>query len=261
MDMSAPTADPRIVVMEWGYFDTKRTKFSVCGGNIKDVCLATTKGRCKVLRSDNYADYTGDIRTELFEVTVFDDEDAETGETGETGETDENNGNETTTRKTKRIAFADYVTNITKYIPDLKIKGESLLTERDHVLLMSPQTCVLPAGENEAVEFWCETRNYDHGEPDTLAILAEANSTSPLLLKGSSSKLYMLQDGKCHTFKATRLKDERIKEAMALEGGKSENARTGKMTENEKKCIFFRKMQKKMHFNKNYASTCTPRNI
>ena len=48
-------------------------------------------------------------------------------------------------RETTVRSFKEYVENIERYCPDLRVKGGSLIKKRDTHLLVSPQTCVLPA--------------------------------------------------------------------------------------------------------------------
>lgn len=178
--------------------DTGRTKGSCFGPNISDMTLCVEGQAMPIIRKPNFADLTSDQNINLFTVNV---------------------GNEAG-YGLKALSLREYLTNITKYT-DVKVKG-SLVADRDTHVLTSAQSCVLPLRDGK-VEFGVKLYNYQsRTEPAVLVVVASAQGTSTHVVLGYDNVLRFNKSGKLADFVAERLKDDRARRGVAVEGAMTE---------------------------------------
>ena len=180
--------------------DTARTKGSCWGANITDMTLVTQGKRMPVIRKPNFADVTCDRPIGDFTVMV---------------------GNEGTSTS-QQLSLKTYLENLSQYVNSAKVT--SMIGERDDHILTSSQACVLPLTDG-SVEFCVEMFNYQttQDNPAVLVIMASSQGTSAQILDGQTTKVYFNDNGTARNLKADRLKDDRIKRGVAVEGPMTED--------------------------------------
>ena len=183
--------------------DTGRTKGSCWGPNISDMTLTVNNTNMPIIRKPNFTDLTSEQPITAFHVNV---------------------GNETSSTSTlTSIPLQDYIKNIGKYT-DVKLKeGANLFLERDANILTSAQACVLPLKDGK-VEFAVKLFNYQSSfEPAVLVIVSSAQGTSSHFVMGRENILEFNKGGLKAKFLAERLKDDRKRRGVALEGPMTED--------------------------------------
>ena len=188
--------------------DTGRYSGSCWGPNISDMTIQVHHGdrdsemlTCMpVIRFPNFHDLTADIDPEEFYLL--------------TGNESGNN--------LEPVSLTDYVDNIRDYLHDGDSWGgreNSLLAERDSVVLVSAQAVFLPIEEDGHAVFNPVLYNYQsyEGSPGVLAILATREGTSATIIDNSSEynadyyswgqRLYFNEDGERASLTGSRLSD------------------------------------------------------
>lgn len=174
--------------------DTGRTKGSCFGPNISDMTLCVGNRSMPLIRKPNFSDLTSDQDIGSYTVNV---------------------GNETG-GGLKSINLKDYLQNIEKY-SDIKVTG-SLIVSRDTHVLTSAQSCILPL-KNGKVEFGVRLYNYQScSEPAVLVVVASAQGTSTHVVLGHDNILKFNKGGLAAEFMAERLRDDRERRGVAVEG-------------------------------------------
>ena len=219
-----------LTITQVAWEDTGRTKGSCWGPNISDMTLVVSGRNQPIIRKPNFADLTSDQDISSFSVNV---------------------GNENGT-ELKSISLKEYLENITKYT-DVKLSVydknnnsvdpesaegirlryiqkkngvvNTLYDPRDEKILVSAQACVLPLKDG-TTEFAVKLYNYQSvSSPAVLVVVASSQGTSAHFVLGRDNTLDFNKNGKMAKFVAERLKDDRAKRGVALEG---------EMTEEEK---------------------------
>ena len=188
--------------------DTGRYSGSCWGPNISDMTIQVHHGdrdsemlTCMpVIRFPNFHDLTGDIDPEEFYLLT---------------------GNESGD-DLEPVSLTDYVDNIRDYLHDGESWGgrvNSLLAERDSVVLVSAQAVFLPIEEDGIATFNPVLYNYQsyEGSPAVLAILATREGTSATIIDNSSEynadyyswgqRLYFNDDGERASLTGSRISD------------------------------------------------------
>jgi len=178
--------------------DTGRTKGSCWGPNISDMTLCTASGSTNmpIIRKPNYSDLTSDQDISSFSVNVGNE-----------------NGSDL-----KQISLHEYLLNITKYT-DIKLtQGGSLIAIRDTHILTYAQACVLPLKDGK-VEFAVKLYNYQsRTTPAVLVIIVSSQGTSAHYVLGRDNTLDFNKNGLKAKFLAERLRDDRAKRGVPLDG-------------------------------------------
>lgn len=178
--------------------DTARTKGSCFGPNISDMTLCVNGKEMPIIRKPNFADVTSDQAMDMFTVNV---------------------GNEGGCAL-RAISLREYLANISTYT-DVKVKG-SLLADRDTHVLTSAQSCILPL-QNGKVEFGVKLYNYQsQSEPAVLVVVASAQGTSTHVVLGYDNVLRFNKAGKMADFVAERLKEDRARRGVTVDGAMTE---------------------------------------
>ena len=174
--------------------DTGRTKGSCFGPNISDMTLCVDGRNMPIIRKPNFADLTSDQNIDSFTVNV---------------------GNEKG-GSLRAITLKEYLTDINKYT-DVKVDG-SLYSDRDTKVLTAAQACVLPL-KGGKVEFGVKLYNYQsRSAPAVLVIVAGSQGTSAHVVLGSDNILDFNKNGLKAKFLAERLRDDRARRGVALDG-------------------------------------------
>ena len=181
--------------------DTGRTKGSCFGPNISDMTLCASSRNMPIIRKPNFSDVTSDQDISSFNVNV---------------------GNENGSAL-KQIPLRDYLENITKYT-DIKLKDNgSLYNSRDTQILTSAQACILPLKDGK-VEFGVKLYNYQsRREPAVLVVVASSQGTSAHYVLGQDNALDFNKNGLKAKFLAERLRDDRAKRGVPLDGPMSDD--------------------------------------
>ena len=181
--------------------DTGRTKGSCFGPNISDMTLCASSRNMPIIRKPNFSDLTSDQDISSFNVNV---------------------GNEKGL-DIKQIPLKEYLENITKYT-DIKIeRNSSIITTRDTQILTSAQACILPLKDG-AVEFAVKLFNYQsQREPAVLVIIASSQGTSAHYVLGRDNTLDFNKNSLKAKFLAERLRDDRAKRGVPLDGPMSDD--------------------------------------
>jgi hypothetical protein len=185
-----------ITISKIAWEDTGRTKGSCFGPNISDMTLCVGNKNMPIIRKPNYSDVTSDQDISSFSVNV---------------------GNETGLSITS-IPLKEYLQNITKYT-DIKLKeNTSLIVERDTHILTSAQACILPL-KNGKVEFGVKLYNYQSKtSPAVLVLIVSAQGTSAHYVLDRDNTLDFNKNKLKAQFLAERLRDDREKRGVALDG-------------------------------------------
>ncbi|MCK5133165.1 MAG: hypothetical protein KAR40_13570 [Candidatus Sabulitectum sp.] len=188
--------------------DTGRYSGSCWGPNISDMTIQVHHGSrgseiltcMPVIRFPNFHDLTADINPEDFYLLT---------------------GNESGD-DLEPVSLTDYVDNIRDYLHDGDSWGgrvNSLLAERDSVVLVSAQAVFLPIEEDGIATFNPVLYNYQsyEGSPAVLAILATREGTSATIIDNSSEynadyyswgqRLYFNEDGERASLTGSRISD------------------------------------------------------
>ncbi len=188
--------------------DTGRYSGSCWGPNISDMTIQVHHGErdseiltcMPVIRFPNFHDITADIDPEEFYLLT---------------------GNESG-GELEPVSLTDYVDNIRDYLHDGDSWGgrtNSLLAERDSVVLVSAQAVFLPIEEDGQAVFNPVLYNYQsyEGSPGVLAILATREGTSATIIDNSSEynadyyssgqRLYFNEDGERASLTGSRISD------------------------------------------------------
>ena len=211
-DAQGLVADKGLQVLNVMWEDTGRWEGSSVGPNISDVTIEVeadpeTHARylMPVIRYDNFTDKTGDVKIDKIFIPV---------------------GNEDGTSKLKTISLEDFLRDPAEHMSlpkDGKIKGGTLLAERDSHALVSAQHAFLPVPKDGKATFWPVIFNYQSyaENPAVLTILVTRQGTSmtivdnerDTLADGGSwgQRLYFNADGKKAPLIAERLKDVKAK--------------------------------------------------
>jgi hypothetical protein len=181
--------------------DTGRTKGSCFGPNISDMTLCASSRNMPIIRKPNFSDVTSDQDISSFNVNV---------------------GNENGSAL-KQIPLTEYLENITKYT-DIKIKDNgNLIRNRDTQILTSAQACVLPLKDGK-VEFGVKLYNYQSQiNPAVLVIIVSSQGTSAHYVLGRDNTLDFNKNGLKAKFLAERLRDDRAKRGVPLDGPMSDD--------------------------------------
>ena len=176
--------------------DTGRTKDSCFGPNISDMTLCASSRNMPIIRKPNFSDVTSDQDISSFNVNVGNENDS----------------------ALKQIPLKEYLENITKYT-DIKLKNNtSLYNSRDTQILTSAQACILPLKDNK-VEFAVKLFNYQsQSQPAVLVIIASSQGTSAHYVLGRDNTLDFNKNGLKAKFLAERLRDDRAKRGVPLDG-------------------------------------------
>lgn len=174
--------------------DTGRTKGSCWGPNISDMTLCVGERNMPIIRKPNFSDLTSDQDISSFNLTV---------------------GNENGSNL-KQIPLKEYLENITKYT-DAKVTG-NLYNSRDLKILTSAQACILPLKDGQ-VEFAVRLYNYQSSvKPAVLVIVSSSQGTSAHFVLGRNNVLDFNKNGLKAKFLAERLRDDRAKRGVSLDG-------------------------------------------
>ncbi len=188
--------------------DTGRYSGSCWGPNISDMTIQVHHGdrdsemlSCMpVIRFPNFHDLTADVNPEEFYLLAGNE-----------------SGNEL-----EPVSLTDYVDNIRDYLHDGDSwggRGNSLLCDRDSVVLVSAQAVFLPIEEDGEAVFNPVLYNYQsyEGSPGVLAILATREGTSATIIDNSSEynadyyswgqRLYFNEDGERASLTGSRISD------------------------------------------------------
>ena len=188
--------------------DTGRYEGSCWGPNISDMTIQVHHGdrdsemlTCMpVIRFPNFHDLTADMNPDEFFLL-----------------TGNESGNDL-----EPVSLTDYVDNIRDYLHDGDSWGgrvNSLLAERDSVILVSAQAVFLPIEEDGIATFNPVLYNYQsyEGSPGVLAILATREGTSATIIDNSSEynadyyswgqRLYFNEDGERARLTGSRISD------------------------------------------------------
>ena len=181
--------------------DTGRTKGSCFGPNISDMTLCASSRNMPIIRKPNFSDVTSDQDISSFNVNV---------------------GNENGSAL-KQIPLTEYLENITKYT-DIKIKDNgNLIRNRDTQILTAAQACILPLKDNK-VEFGVKLYNYQSQSlPAVLVIIVSSQGTSAHYVLGRDNTLDFNKNGLKAKFLAERLRDDRAKRGVPLDGPMSDD--------------------------------------
>ncbi len=195
-----------IVNITWE--DTGRYEGSCWGPNISDMTIQVHHGprdsemlTCMpVIRFPNFHDITADMNPDDFFLL-----------------TGNESGNDL-----ESVSLTDYVDNIRDYLHDGNSWGgrvNSLLAERDSVVLVSAQAVFLPIEDDGIATFNPVLYNYQsyEGSPAVLAILATREGTSATIIDNSSEynadyyswgqRLYFNEDGERASLTGSRISD------------------------------------------------------
>jgi hypothetical protein len=191
-------------IMSVTWEDTARTKGSCWGHNISDMTLnIPSLGRMPVIRKPNFADLTFDLPIEQLTCPI-------------------NNENmtafQTNNNELETISLRHYLENIGQYTSD---QIPSMYLPRDEKILVSTQYCLLPCKTNK-VEFNVNLYNY---QANVLTVVVTSQGTSCQLISDGGNILYFNKFGQNANLLVERLKVDRLRRGVALEG---------KMTKEEK---------------------------
>lgn len=179
-----------LVALEVTWEDTGRSKNSCFGPNISDMTLVLKDGAklLPVVRKPNFSDITHDVPIENFRLCV---------------------GNEKSDREKKLVSLKDYLSNLSEYCPDAQA-GLNLYNERDSVVLVSTQCCVLPLQDGKT-EFTAQLFNYQSYDdnPAVLVVVVTKNGTSAQILQTANQKLFFNDAGTARYLEIERLEDVR----------------------------------------------------
>jgi hypothetical protein len=184
-------------IMSVTWEDTARTKNSCWGNNISDMTLNIPKlGRMPVIRKPNFADLTFDLPIDQLTCPV-------------------NNENivafQNNNSKLETVTLKHYLKNISQYTSP---KIPSMYLPRDEKILVSTQYCLLPCETNK-VEFNVNLYNYQN---NVLTIVVTSQGTSCQLVSKGENVLYFNKFGKNANLLVERLKVDRQRRGVALEG-------------------------------------------
>lgn len=193
-------------IMNVTWEDTSRTKGSCWGPNISDMTLnipnssdgfniAPNTGRMPVIRKPNFADVTFDLPISELTCPVNNDN---------IHQFELSKGLET-------ISFKKYLENIAEYTSN---NVPSMYLPRDEKILTSTQYCLLPCA-TDAVKFNVNLYNY---QQNVLTIVVSSQGTSCQVIDNENSILYFNKFGKNADFLVERLKVDRQRRGVALEG-------------------------------------------
>jgi len=188
--------------------DTARTKGSCFGPNISDLSLMVPNGpsgprNAPLLRKPNFADLTSDQLMDSFTVNV---------------------GNEVNS-PLSAIPLRDYIANISRYT-GIRVKTGSLVSARDTHVLTSAQACILPLRDG-SVEFGVRLYNYQsRTEPAVLVVIVSAQGTSTHVVLGRDNVLDFNKGGRKASFIAERLRDDRARRGVPLDGAMTAEEKT-----------------------------------
>lgn len=176
--------------------DCARNKQSCVGPCICDMTLEVSFDnaihKLPVIRYPNYEDLTWDIPMEKIFLMV---------------------GNETGEEELRRVSLKEYL--------DTVITKRSLFCkEKDSHVLVSAQSCMLPAAPGTEPTFNVALYSYQshNSDPAVLTIIASAQGSSAQTIGDSTEKLYFNKNGRKASFVGQRLKDNRKERGVALEG-------------------------------------------
>lgn len=193
--------------------DTGRWEGSSVGPNISDVTIEVDAGQGRrylmpVIRYDNFTDKTGDVKLDKIFIPV---------------------GNEEG-RALKTVSLRDFLDDPDRYMSlpkEGRIKGGSLLAERDSHALVSAQHAFLPVPKSGKATFYPVIFNYQSyaENPAVLTLLVTRQGTSmtvidnqrDTLADGGSwgQRLFFNKDGEKAPLIAERLKDVKGKGTTA----------------------------------------------
>lgn len=188
--------------------DTGRYGNSCWGPNISDLTIQVHHGSrnqemltcMPVIRYPNFHDQSADLDPDEFFLLVG----------NERGE------------ELEPVTLTEYVDNIRDYLHDEDCwggRGNSLLAERDSVVLVSAQAVFLPIEEDGEATFNPVLYNYQsyEGSPGVLAILATREGTSATIIDNSvdysadyyswGQRLFFNEDGERASLTGSRLSD------------------------------------------------------
>ena len=215
-EMQSMAASHGLGIINVLWEDTGRWEGSSVGPNISDVTIEVETGRAggerqtvlmPVLRHDNFTDTTADVKLDRIFVPV---------------------GNQKKGGALTTISLRQLLANPGRYLSlprDGRIKGGSLLAERDSHALVSAQHAFLPVPKEGKVNFWPVIFNYQSTtkNPAVLTILVTRQGTSVTIidnqrdtLAGSwGQRLYFNDGGKKAPLIAERLKDVKARGTTA----------------------------------------------
>jgi hypothetical protein len=163
----------RLQILNVMWEDTGRWFGSSVGPNISDVTIEVQDGDrttlMPVIRGDNFTDVTGDVKMDKLMIPV---------------------GNQTAQGQLETIPLTELLRNPGKYLslPQKgRIKGGTLLAQRDSHVLVSAQTAFLPVPREGKATFWPVIFNYQSSpkHPAVLAILVTRQGTSMTIVDNS----------------------------------------------------------------------------
>jgi hypothetical protein len=210
----------RILNVMWE--DTGRYKGSSVGPNISDVTIEVQsedrRGKLRtslmpVIRFPNFHDKTGDIKLDKFYIRV---------------------GNQRKNGRLRTIKLREFLRHPTRYMSLPKkgrIKGGSLLANRDSHVLVSAQAAFLPIRTSGQTKFWPVIFNYQStkGHPAVLTLLVTRQGTSMTIIDNArdtvgggrswGQRLYFNTGGKRAPLTAERLST--VKQRGSTSNGES----------------------------------------
>ena len=184
-----------VEIMRVAWEDTARTKGSCFGPNISDMTLAAGGRDMPIVRKPNFGDVTSDHDPDDFFLVV---------------------GNEVPGGEKETVTLRTYLEGINAYTGNPAIGP--LLAPRDAKVLAASQACILPLRDGR-VEFNVKLYNYQStATPAVLVIVASAEGTSAQVVLGRENVLRFNKAGAAADFVAERLKDDRVKRGVPVDG-------------------------------------------
>lgn len=197
--------DLDVLPVSWD--DTGRDEGSCWGKNNSDVTLKPMKpegGRCPIIRRPNFADLSCDVAPDSWNLTV-----------------QSRDGGEAT-----RVTPQEYLTS---HIIGKDGKAMNLWCDRDAKgFLTSAQANILPLSDG-ACEFVPTLFNYQSargsGDPALLVVVSTNLGTTAIVITERTINLYYELKGKAANYVATRLRDDREKRGVPLDGPMTQEER------------------------------------